>query len=424
MSSVGPDFSPKMRGFRRIAAAALCGAVAAGALTIDSADAREHRRAKFRTAEKARKDPGPPIPPGPHHLVVSVKTQRVTLYSNGALAARAPVSTGTATHPTPTGVFSIIQKNRFHRSNIYSNAPMPFMQRLTWSGVALHEGKLPGYPASHGCIRLPADFAQYLWRTTKIGARVIVARDEIEPVAISHAKLFQPKPAVVSDAPPELRKAIEPPAGAVKTAEVTSTLSDASSTDRGAPLPASDGNGVPDAILDSLMATLEAKAKKPAPKGPVSVFVSRKEKKLFVRQGYEPLFSAPVAIRDEGSIVGTHVFTALKRNDGGAGLRWIALTMPPEPPAPERKARAERKPDPVIYRYDRRGRRITVPAPKPVEVLVPAPKAADVLDRLDLPEDLVDRIAEYVSAGSSLIVSDHGLGEETGLYTDFIVLTR
>ena len=134
----------------------------------------------------------------------------LTLYSNGNLVATSPVSTGTPRHPTPTGVFSIIQNNRHHRSNIYSNAPMPFMQRLTWSGVALHRADLPGRPASHGCIRLPGDFAQFLWRTTKIGARVIVAREEIEPVEIAHARLFQPvKPAAMADVSSELRKSID-----------------------------------------------------------------------------------------------------------------------------------------------------------------------------------------------------------------------
>ena len=97
-------------------------------------------------------------------------------------------------HPTPMGVFSIIEKDRYHHSNIYSGAPMPFMQRITWSGVAMHEGVLPGYPASHGCIRLSHDFAQKLWPVTKLGVRVIVARHEVVPVEFKHAKLFVPKP--------------------------------------------------------------------------------------------------------------------------------------------------------------------------------------------------------------------------------------
>ncbi len=136
----------------------------------------------------------PDLPKGVQQIVVSIGSQRVTLFSNGVKVAQGPVSTGTASHPTPPGVFSVIEKDRFHRSNLYSNAPMFFMQRLTWSGLAMHEGPLPGYPASHGCIRLTTDFASRLWPTTRLGVRVIVARNELEPVDFSHPALFVPKP--------------------------------------------------------------------------------------------------------------------------------------------------------------------------------------------------------------------------------------
>ena len=259
----------------------------------------------------------------PDRIISSSRSRRrvLALYSNGNLVARSPVSTGTPDFPTPTGVFSIIQRNKDHRSNIYGGAPMPFMQRLTWSGVALHQGNLPGRPASHGCIRLPGDFAQFLWRTTKIGARVIVVRDEITPVEISHARLFQPKPAAMVEIAPELRKSIDvAPEPGVKTAEAIKTVSDVSGAERVAAAPAAQMSDVPEPILESLIDTLEAKAKKPAPKGTISVFISRKEKKLFVRQGYEPLFSAPVTIRDEAAIVGNHVFTALEPSEGNDGV--------------------------------------------------------------------------------------------------------
>src|SRR5947209_15880587 len=133
------------------------------------------------------------MPKGPLQLVVSIATQRVTLYSNGMRVAHGPVSTGVPGHPTPTGVFSILEKDRYHHSNIYSGAPMPYMQRITWSGVAMHEGALPGYPASHGCIRLSHDFAAKLWPITQLGVRVIVSRHTVEPVEFKHAKLFVPK---------------------------------------------------------------------------------------------------------------------------------------------------------------------------------------------------------------------------------------
>lgn len=113
-------------------------------------------------------------PRGPMLVVVNIATQRVVAYRNGVPIAVSTVSTGKAGHRTPTGVFTILQKARWHRSSKYSNAPMPFMQRLTWYGIALHAGNLPGYPASHGCIRLPSEFARLLFGETELGMTVIV----------------------------------------------------------------------------------------------------------------------------------------------------------------------------------------------------------------------------------------------------------
>src|SRR5262249_44051590 len=134
------------------------------------------------------------MPKGPLQIVVSIGNQKVTLFSNGVRVAQGPVSTGVPGRPAPTGVFSIIEKGRDHHSHPYSNAPVPYHQPLTWSGVALHEGVLPGYPASHGCIRMSHDFAQKLWPITNLGVRVIVAHNELAPVDFAHPKLFVPKP--------------------------------------------------------------------------------------------------------------------------------------------------------------------------------------------------------------------------------------
>jgi lipoprotein-anchoring transpeptidase ErfK/SrfK len=120
-------------------------------------------------------------------ISVSISSQRVKIYDANGLFAEAPVSTGMPGHPTPQGVFSVIEKDRYHHSNIYSGAPMPFMQRITWGGVAMHAGVLPGYPASHGCIRMPMDFATKMWGWTKMGARVFVTPAEVPaPTAFSH----------------------------------------------------------------------------------------------------------------------------------------------------------------------------------------------------------------------------------------------
>src|SRR5271168_3285013 len=155
-----------------------------------------HRSRKHTDSDKpakndqAVKKEQPKPPSGPLIIVVSIGSQHVTVYDNGTPIATGPVSTGMPGHPTPMGVFSVIQKDRYHHSNIYSNAPMPFMQRITWSGVAMHEGVVPGHPASHGCIRLTHEFAQRLWGMTKMGVRVVVTpRNEITPVEIDHPRL-------------------------------------------------------------------------------------------------------------------------------------------------------------------------------------------------------------------------------------------
>jgi len=134
------------------------------------------------------------IPPGPHVIVVSIKNQNITIYGANGQSEVAPVSTGTRSNPTPTGIFSIIQKNRIHFSNLYGAAPMPNMQRITWSGVAMHAGVLPGYPASHGCIRMPYTFSSRLFAATKMGARVIVTRGDVNVTPFSSDKLFTALP--------------------------------------------------------------------------------------------------------------------------------------------------------------------------------------------------------------------------------------
>ncbi len=123
-------------------------------------------------------------PTGPVAIIVSIPKQRVFVYRNGIQIAASPCSTGKKGHETPTGVFTILQKEKEHQSNIYDNAPMPHMERLTWGGIALHAGKLPGYPASHGCVRLPPAFAAKLYEITQVGTPVIIAGDHTQPASV------------------------------------------------------------------------------------------------------------------------------------------------------------------------------------------------------------------------------------------------
>ncbi|MGY3589872.1 lipoprotein-anchoring transpeptidase ErfK/SrfK/FtsZ-interacting cell division protein ZipA [Bradyrhizobium sp. USDA 4341] len=132
-------------------------------------------------------------PQGPLIISVSIDQQRVSIYDANGLYAESPVSTGMKGHSTPMGVFSVIQKQKYHQSNIYSGAPMPYMQRITWSGIAMHAGVLPGYPASHGCIRMPMSFAVKMYNWTRMGARVFVTPGTISPENFSHPLLVTQK---------------------------------------------------------------------------------------------------------------------------------------------------------------------------------------------------------------------------------------
>jgi lipoprotein-anchoring transpeptidase ErfK/SrfK len=157
-------------------------------------------------------------PQGPLVIAISIERQKVTIYDSNGVFAESPVSTGMKGHPTPMGVFSVIQKHKFHHSNIYSGAPMPYMQRITWSGVAMHAGVLPGYPASHGCIRMPMAFAVKMWNWTRMGARVIVTPGQMTPQSFAH---------------PQLATLRVPPQPAASLEQPTTTVSDKS--DKGAP---------------------------------------------------------------------------------------------------------------------------------------------------------------------------------------------
>src|ERR1700720_3819119 len=169
---------------------------------------RRHQAKRIETPEKESTKPQ-----GPLIIAISIERQKLKIYDAKGFFAETPISTGMRGHPTPMGVFSVIQKHKFHHSNIYSGAPMPYMQRITWSGVAMHAGVLPGYPASHGCIRMPMAFAVKMWNWTKMGARVVVTPGEMSPANFSNpllpAQKVVPEPATAdepkTDAPPALK---------------------------------------------------------------------------------------------------------------------------------------------------------------------------------------------------------------------------
>jgi len=373
-----------------------------------------------------RKAPKPIIiketakPKGPLLISISIEEQRLKIYDSNGLYAETPISTGMRGHSTPMGVFSVIGKEKFHRSNIYSGAPMPYMQRITWSGIAIHAGVLPGYPASHGCIRMPTNFAIRMYGWTRLGARVVIAPGELSPVDISHPLLFthRPEPKVTaatgkSDttaALPELRPVLNLENGLQTTNSIAAAVHTADAS--GAVLLATSGTAIEPANGD------EARPVSPVPQTPaaetrpvkrtghIAAFISRKEGKIFVRQNFAPLFEAPVTIADGGPL-GTHVFTIRASSDDPKTFQWSVVSLPPRQP-----------PAPLQTRKHRHGEseRATI------EVALPSPSAA--LDRITVPDDAMRKIAEAAMPGDSLIVSDLGLGGETGLGTDFIVPLR
>lgn len=131
-------------------------------------------------------------PNGPVVLVVSLDEQRLYAYRNGVAIGASPISSGKPGYATPTGIYTILEKARVHHSNLYDDAPMPFMLRITWDGVALHAGALPGHPASHGCVRLPAAFAERLFEATGQGTLVVVADGRVAPAVVAHPAAIAP----------------------------------------------------------------------------------------------------------------------------------------------------------------------------------------------------------------------------------------
>ena len=339
---------------------------------------------------RRRLGPRPSEGPAPdHHL-----DRRPTgiAFDNGVLIARSPVSTGTPGHPTPLGVFSVISKQRWHRSNIYSAAPMPYMQRITWSGIALHAGVVPAHPASHGCIRLKNDFAIRLWHLTKRGTRVIITQKDVQPVEITNPHLFKPK--VASDLPEFQTATVAGESIGTAAATHGSLVSNAETPEATSlQVPGSAPAGV-------------------APKKivPISVFVSRKLSKLFVRQDFKPLFDAVVKIQNPEEPLGTHVFTAMEFQNEGAAIRWTVVSMPEE-----------------FLRIKSSTKERGAPVKQIIETTLPAPladKANTALDRIEIPRDVAERISELLTPASSVIISDHGISRETGNGTDFIVETQ
>jgi L,D-transpeptidase catalytic domain len=400
--------------------------------------------------------------------IVSLQSQRITVYDANGWIFRAPVSSGQKGRETPAGIFSVIQKDADHHSNLYDDAFMPHMQRLTWSGIALHGGPLPGYPASHGCVRMPFDFAGRLFDMTQLGLRVIVAPTDVAPVEIAHPVLFPPKPgagalaaALAAEATEAARTAdqarlaagtafresvqvvapvrraefqkrrteaqlaeAEAALGSAITAEAKEQAESAKAqavariAELEVQLTAAKAELQPK--LDAVTATREAAAAAETARAaaaeaarlvardltPVSVLISRKTQRLYVRQNFEPILEVPVTIQDPDRPIGTHIFTAMERTNG-ENLRWSVVSLGSgrsQGGVLEPKDRARAKHD-----------RDAEPAS------AGAGSATSALDRIVIPQEVLDRVAG-IAPRSSLIITDEALSAETSKGTDFVVI--
>ena len=487
------------------------------------------------------------------------------------LVAEAPISSGRVGNRTPQGVFSILQKKRVHYSNLYANAPMPNMQRITWSGVALHAGVLPGYPASHGCIRLPRSFSKQLFKMTSLGGRVIVANNTLVPQSFAHPNLLTAFPAddepemthaqgvsdvavqvadasgrTVPTAPSHVAFTAPQPssepaneavvrrnafrekrkaemarlteavaaaellkeaakdhitAAAAVSKDATKTWKEARVTAKKASqarakiagdlskadkalvafakklqrkkkISAEDAEklaGTEDELenriteLSSELELAEAKerrlnaehhyarltaeaaararkaslsklsradaalttAKKAEAAGkrreakrdkPIAVFVSLKKKKIYARQGYEPVLEAPITIKDPDRPIGTHIFTAHSIAENKTDVNWTVVSVPTLPKS--------KKPVKTSKRKKKSKTQKQLKAALPLSLTVAGQSATEALDRITFPEEVREQIADVMKPGSSLIISDYGWSNETGKYTDFIVSLR
>ena len=475
--------------------------LAAIALFAFSANARSSREANWDDVAQGRA-PGPPV-----LAVVAIKEQWITVYDAEGPILRAPISSGQTGLETPVGVFSILQKEAEHYSNRYDDASMPFMERITWSGIALHAGALPGHPASHGCIRLPYGFAERLFGLTKLGMRVVVTRNNVAPVAISHPALLNPKLDVAdvhyliptADQPPPAldardqtrvpdivrtqqsrlqslaqTKKAEADAAAQKAdkakqaaqpaiAQKKLALKEMSAAEQAktkveeeafsaeqqlhkaktpdATRRAEERKAKAAAKLDQATARLEATKSKLQPSmdaangvieiaqaadaekaaataaareaklklSPVSIFISLKTQRLYVRQGTEPILDMPVTIREPDKPIGTHIFTAVDYANGGGDIRWTVVSLGGNPQFDEPSGRTSRRD------------RATDRTPAAVETDANAAVAA--LDRVTIPDEVTNRFSQSVWVGSSLVISDEDLNKETGPATDFIVVS-
>jgi hypothetical protein len=440
---------------RRRAPAAIVTLAAMTALTMLTADAapKQARPASPKEAVAPR-EAGEPI-----MAIVSIKSQQVTFYDAEGWILRAPVSTGVKDRETPAGVFAVIEKDRDHHSTMYDDAWMPHMQRITWNGLALHGGPLPGYAASHGCIRMPFGFAEKLFNKTRIGMRVIVSPDDAEPVEISHPALLTPKAEAIAaastKAEPLAREAAEAARAADETkksatmttretASLTSSLRKLESQKRSADAElASADRAVASAKTDQAKARAEERKQKAAVKA-----TDAATRLDAAKTDAKSKLDAAAAAKDAAKAAEAKKAAAAKAAvDAKLALEPVSIYI----------SRAKQKlyvrrnthkpaPDGGGEVFDSFEVPVTIRDPqKPIGTHVftamaskdggkdaslrwtavtidGADDAQDALDSITIPQNVLARIGPTALPRSSIIVSDEPLSAETNYRTEFVAV--
>ncbi|MDA7948509.1 MAG: L,D-transpeptidase family protein [Hyphomicrobiaceae bacterium] len=376
----------------------------------------------------------------PVQIVVSLPDQKLTVYQGDKALTTSRVSSGKPGYSTPSGVFSILQKNRHHRSNIYSGAPMPFMQRLTWSGIALHaSNSVPRHPASHGCVRLPHAFAGQLFRFTEMGAHVVIANEkEVKPFEITHENLLQPRTPAPKDFDQieeervarangvkvkEKKRSTEPVRILITRRTGKEQIKDVQRLLNELSFGAGDVDGYMGPDTAKSIRRFQKTYGLPAD-GLISDHLIEKiyevaaagkpmNGHLYVRQNFNPVFDMPVFIKGGDTPLGSHLFTAQHFYPTADHARWLAVTLKKGSPT---------------NRYARYSRRKKKKVVDDVVLTANAPIAAtavEALDRVEIPKRARARLEKMLTPGSSLAITNDGISKETTPKgTDFVVLMQ
>ncbi len=438
-----------MRRWGPAAIATLAAIAALAGLTANSA-AREPRPAQPKEATAPR-EAGEPI-----MAIVSIQTQQVTFYDTEGWIFRAPVSTGIKERETPAGIFAVIEKDKDHHSSMYDDAWMPNMQRITWNGIALHGGPLPGYAASHGCVRMPFGFAEKLFDKTRIGMRVIIAPNDAAPVEFSHPALFTPNAEAIAaaqaNAEPLARGAAEAARAAVETKKaaataVRETTSLASSLRKLELLKrradaefASADKALAAAKTDQAKARAEDRKQKAAAKATeaaTQLDAAKADAKAKLdaaaaakdaAKSAEASKAATAKAANEAKLalepVSIYISRAtqklyVRRNthkrapDGGGEVFDASIEVPVKIRNPEKPIGTH-----VFTAMARNGAGLRWT----VVTIDDADDAKDALDRITIPQDVLDRVGPTALPRSSIIVSDEPLSAETNYRTEFVAV--